>query len=298
MPPEETQQNGTPPATGNNPTPGVTVTDGSPQPVPAAAQTNGGGTQQQQSGTPSAQQPANGVHVLSQSAFKKMKEKERERGKSEALKEMALAAGFSSPEEMQKAMAKLKAQPASTKGQQGKPQGQPKPGAQAQATGPKPGENPNKTITRQEREIAALREENGRLRQQLGRADQRRKQLQQHSYAREAEFELQRVATLQGINDTDYALRLFTRAMEGKSEEELAKVDEAAFFKDLRKSHPYLFGEVVRPANTGTGTGAPPAPNAREATTTTAQGSQVDARKMKPEEFQQHLRARGLNPSM
>lgn len=289
-------QSGTP----SNPAPGVTAQPAEAIANPPVIATNGGAPATQATSDdelPQGMQPhPKGVQVLSQSAFKTMKLKERERGKKDALATMAEAAGFSSVEEMQKAMATLKSKPPQAgakpknNGQNRQPQSQRQQPLQAQQTG-----NPHKEIVRLQREVQHLTDENANLRKQLARLDGKRKDLQQHIDAREAEYALREVAVLQGVKDVDYAIRLFTRAMEDKSEEELARINEADFFKGLRSEHPYIFGEVMRPATTGTGTGGPPAPKPGEATTTTAQSNQVDARKMKPEEFRDHLRQRGLN---
>lgn len=288
----QSNQSGTP----TNPAPDVTAQPAEVH-VDAPAVVQGGGSTAEEPAEelPKGMQPhqSGGVQVLSQSAFKVMKQKERERGKKEAMTAMAEAAGFSSVEELQKAMAGLKSKPQVGGG---KPSGQANQSqSRNQAQQQQPSNNPHKESARLQREVQRLTEENAGLRKQLVKLDEKRKDLQQHIFAKEAEFALREVAAMQGVRDVDYAIRLFTREMEGKSEEDLAKVDEAEFFKGLRTEHPYIFGEVVRPATTGTGTGSPPVPKPGEAINTTVQSNQVDARKMKPEEFREHLRQRGLS---
>ena len=104
-----------------------------------------------------------------------------------------------------------------------------------------------------------------------------------------------------GVHDVDYALRLLTRQLEGKSEEEIGAFDRDAFYKGLRTEKPYLFGETVAPATTGTNGSTPdgfapavPAPGG--AAVEQAQRDQFDARKAKPNEIVDRLRALGLNP--
>jgi hypothetical protein len=113
---------------------------------------------------------------------------------------------------------------------------------------------------------------------------------------------LREIAVSKGVKDIDYAVRLLTRHLEGMSEEEIAKLDggkafdEGKFFEGLRTTNPYLFAEVTKPANTGTGAGnAPPPPKPGAAAAAQQQGNQVDAKKMSREEFQEHLRKRGLS---
>jgi hypothetical protein len=121
-----------------------------------------------------------------------------------------------------------------------------------------------------------------------------RKELQRQLDAKEAEMELREAAITRGIKDSDYAIRLLTRSLEGKTEEELAKFDHGKFFDDLRGTHPYLFGEVVKPATTGTGAGAPAAPKPADAAAADAQNGRTDATKMTAEEYRAHLAKRGL----
>ena len=74
-----------------------------------------------------------------------------------------------------------------------------------------------------------------------------------------AERELERIASRVGIEDTDYALRCYTRECEGKSADELAKMNEQSFFKDLLVKRPYLGRAESRPATTGPGAAGAPA---------------------------------------
>jgi hypothetical protein len=107
---------------------------------------------------------------------------------------------------------------------------------------------------------------------------------------------LREAAAVNGVRDIDYSLRLLQRELEGKDEQALAAFDEGAFFTGLRKTHPYLFGEVTVAATTGTGVGnAPTAPKA--GTVTQAQGAagKSDARSLSSDEFQKLLRSRGLS---
>jgi hypothetical protein len=123
-----------------------------------------------------------------------------------------------------------------------------------------------------------------------------RKKARQERDAIEAEMIVRETAARKGIKDVDYALRLVTRELAGKTDEDVAKFDEAKFFDGLRETHPYLFGETTKPVTTGNGAGAaPPTPTPGAAQQSAAQGSQADARKMDQKQYQDHLRARGLS---
>lgn len=220
------------------------------------------------------------VQVLSQSAFKRLKDESREKGKKEALSSFAKEAGFTSVEDLQKALTGLKNPPAPT------PATDPKLPAQAP-------DNP-KSNDRWDRERVQLQRQIDDLARRVKTETEGRKELQRQLDAKEAEMELRESAVMAGVKDPDYALRLLTRSLESKSEEELAKFDHSKFFNDLRGTHPYLFGEVVKPATTGNGAGAPAAPKPGDVTAGNAQSGKVDATKLSPEEYRALLAKRGL----
>jgi len=133
-------------------------------------------------------------------------------------------------------------------------------------------------------------------RERLNRATGRSRDLQRQLDAREAEMALRENFAKAGVQDLDYVVHTFSREFSGKTEEELKAFDEAKWIADLRAKKPYLFGEVVIPANTGVNGATPPAPQPGDVTRTIAAGEQVDARKMSSQQFAQHLRSRGMNP--
>ena len=230
------------------------------------------------------------VQVLSTSAFKRLKDEARDRGRREALEELAKAQGYRSMEEMQEALAQSRQQPRSR--QQAQP-ARTKDEDDTETTAPP---QQSKSARAAQRDAERSRREADDLKRQLSREVKGKRELQMRIDALEAETQLREAAIRVGVHDVDYALRLLTRDLEGKSEEELAKFDESAYFTGLRQSKPYLFGETVRPANTGTGVGnAPTALNPAEAAQVQAQGNQIDARKMDAKQFQEYLRAKGLN---
>jgi hypothetical protein len=240
--------------------------------------------------------------MLPQHAFKRIKEEARTKGKAEALKELASQAGFATVEEFTMALANLKNKPTRTEerpkgGSNGKP-------ANGKSNGKSNGNAPVNTRPdkRQFDRLAREREKWEQERQQLSRQAKReadkRKELQQAIDAKDAEMALREAAVMAGVKDIDYAVRLLTRNLEGKSEEELAKFNEVEFFNGLKAEKPYLFGESVKPATTGTGPSGTQSPKPGKVEQVQAQGGQNDARKMSKEEFSKHLEARGLNIAM
>lgn len=134
------------------------------------------------------------------------------------------------------------------------------------------------------------------LTQQVKKQTSLNRRLKSERHAVEAEMLVREAAARVGVRDVDYAMRLMTRHLSGKTEEEMAKFSEQKYFEGLRTEHSYLFGEVSQPANTGNGAGtaqgSPPSPGAAQQGA--ASGGAVDARKMSQEEYQKHLQARGL----
>ena len=236
--------------------------------------------------------------ILPQAAIGKLKEEQRQRGKREAMTELEAkfkAAGFGSIEDAIAAMAAARNAPAAKAAPPAKQAKAPvveeldEEVQEATTAQPTQGGDYAKQLQR-------LQREKERMAKQFAAEQAQRRKLQRTLEAKEAEFALRETAVGQGVKDVDYALRLIQRELEGKDEKALAAFDEGKFFSTLRTSHPYLFGEMVVPATTGTGVGAAPAaPTA--ATVTAAQGAagKTDARSMSSDEFQKLMRARGLN---
>lgn len=232
--------------------------------------------------------------VIAQSTMGRIKKEERERGARQALVEAAKEAGFSTPEEMQAFLRGRSNTPP--------PAAQPKPRPAAQpGTAGDPGPAPDGMSRRAQaawdKERAKLLSDNESAKKLAAQNDKRYRQERQKNEALQTEMQLRESAIQSGITDVDYAVRLLNRHVEGKSEEDLKDFDESKFFADLRETKPYLFGETVKPATTGTAGGAaPPAPKPGDAAAAAARNGQVDARKMTQQEYQEHLRKRGLNP--
>lgn len=232
-------------------------------------------------------------------AIGRLKREARERGKREAmglLEEQAKAAGFSSLADAFQAMADSKKVAAAA----------PTPAAQEAKPAAAPSKNQDLRWQRElDRREKALQEAQRKLRLE----EKRRKEIQRTMDQREVEQTIREQAILAGIHDVDFAVELARREARqivdsvpaDKVEEALRQFDERKFFNDLRGKRPYLFGEKVVQATTGTGidaaaAGTPPAPTPAKVTDTAAKSDQVDARKMSRDEFTTRLQALGLNP--
>lgn len=248
------------------------------------------------------------IQVLSTAAYKRMKEQAMQRGRKEsenAFNEKLRSLGYSSFDELVNALNSGERQKTRSReedlteelvDEQPKQTARPQQNnreAQKMANG-KQQQQQSASATDREKQI--LRQQAERHRQRMIEEARRRRELERSLEAKEAEMAIRETAMQAGVRDIDYAVNLLARNLESKSEEELAAFDEKQFFSGLRNTHPYLFGEVSRPATTGPGVGVQPAPmKPGTVAQTTAQNSQVDARKMNQSEFQEYLRAKGLS---
>lgn len=248
---------------------------------------------------PPAAAPAgqSGVQVVPHAAFKRIKEEEFAKGKNAAMEELARASGFESVTEFVSAMQKSKT---------------PSPGAQAPvaATPPAPMDDASatpedvKALKDDKRQSAMFQRQlekaiNDRNRYAQTATDWRKKAEDARSEADavRAEMHLRTIAASVGVQDIDYAITLFSREVEKLTPEQAEKFDERAYFNALRKSKPLLFGEAVQPATTGTGTGGAPTPPAPgQVAAAAAANGKVDAKKLNPQQFQELIKSRGINP--
>jgi hypothetical protein len=238
------------------------------------------------------------VQQVKHSDFKRIKEEARTKGRQAAFSELdqaAQAAGFTSYADALKALAELKKSPPPAKPAMIQPQPQ---GTQTMSIKPK---TDTKAADQQRIEALKAAEERTTMRKQWRAEERRRRELQEQLDAKEAEMSLREELYRAGVHDVDYALRLLTRQLEGKNEEEIGAFDRNAFYTGLRKEKPYLFGETVAPATTGTNGvkpdgSSPVAPAPGGAAIDQAQQNQFNARTAKPQEISDRLRALGLNP--
>lgn len=214
------------------------------------------------------------------SAFSKIKREAEERGRKAASSEFEAKLkehGFSDFDSFVNAMTAMH------KGQQEKPAEKAKTATPAQ---PKTSD-----------EAYKMARELERARKEAEKASREKRRLQEMLDAKEAEFRLKQIAMQTGIRDVDYAVHLLTGAIETKSEEDLKSFNETEYFKNLRSSHPYLFGEVAVPATTGTagGSSAPAAPAPGTAAQQMAKNAAFDARTASADDFKRRLAQLGIN---
>lgn len=248
--------------------------------------------------------PDGRVQVLSSKAYKKMRESFYARGQREALVKLdadAQELGYKSHADM---LANLKAGRANG-GSVQRPNQQtqnPKRGGQqaqpAREAAPMANTNQPRTSKLEMRRIDRMQKEREIDRKARIMAERRARQANAELEAERVRNELVRSAMMAGVQDVDYAVTLLERSIRGKDEAALSRegFDEAAFFTNLRQTHPYIFGEQVRPITTGTGAGgAPPAPSAATITQNAAEASKFDGMKATRQEVAARMKKLGLS---
>ena len=231
----------------------------------------------------------NGKEVILQSnAFTKLKNAAVEKGRKQALADMARAHGFPSVEALELALknSRQPTAPASTQVQSAPAQTRTQESPVA-----KPQSNDNKISQRLMRENEELKKQNRKIANQL-------KQKDRLSKAAETRALLTRLAAEKGIKHPEYALIEWQKEVENLSSEALDQFDHGAFFDGLRATKPFLFGEVtasVMPATTGTGIGRPTAPSPVAVAKAAAEAGKIDAMKMTASEFSDYKRRMGIS---
>lgn len=294
IPPVATPQTTQPPAGGQQPV---------AQPPAVQPQQTQGETQGQPQG-----QPGGHVHHLPDSAFRRIKDEAKQKG----LEELAQANGYESVDAMQEALkGGGKRKPSQARRRPAVSRKRPAAAAAPADTGNGDGDADagmaSEEYRQVQRDMRLMQKRldkqsaaNVDLSQQVKKSNALNRRFKAERQAAEAEMLVREAAARVGVRDIDYAMRLMTRDLQGKSEKDLAEFSEEGFFSGLREGHPYLFGEVSRPATTGNGAGAaqgsPPNPGAAQQGA--AQGGKVDVRTMSQEDYRKHLASRGLNASM
>lgn len=253
-----------------------------------------------------------GVQQVKHSDFKRIKEEQRAKGRQQALADLdakAVQAGFASHDDALKALASLQQKkPAQPVVPTIQPQGAP-------TMSIKPKNDPAKEAERLRLEQARATDDKSKMRKQWRVENRKNRELQAQLAAKDAEIALREECYRAGVKDVDYTIRLLTRELQGKTQEEIGKYDRNAFYEGLKKDKPYLFGETVVAATTGTGgevakkdgapapvngaAGVPPIPpTPGQAAVAEAGKNQFDARKASPQEISDRLRSLGLNPHL
>lgn len=241
------------------------------------------------------QQPEPKLIQIPSSSMKRIKEEERQRGRSAVMAELNAEArklGFQSHSDMVKAIA--------TRRQPGKPAQQATASNEPQSTSETQG-SPRK-LNALEREVARLNDEKKRQNRRIAELEKDNKRLKAQIDEKDAEIQLRVAAAKSGVQDIEYALHVLRQHLRGKNEQELSGFNEEKFFAEtLRNSHPYLYGVETRPATSSPSVDTPPsrpaAPNMEPPVDPTS--GPVDARKLDPKQYQELLRKRGItDPSV
>ena len=229
-------------------------------------------------------------------AMKAIKEEERKKGAASVtatLDKEAQNLGYANHAAM---MEHLRAQRASAQAPKPKGNNGAQATPQASETPPAPPKNRNdhQAMQQYDRDRARWQRENEQKDRRFAESEKRRRRAERERDAIEANAKLERIASGCGIKDTSYAIHLLTQHCQGKTLEELGKFDEKAFFDGLRPAHPYLWGEVVVPATTGTSGVVPGSHVPSPASQAGAIPGTVDAMKMTAQEFSRHEQTRGI----
>ena len=158
--------------------------------------------------------------------------------------------------------------------------------------------NDHQAMAQFDREKAKLQRDKQQSDQRLLDEQKRRRRAERERDATEARSNLERIASRCGVKDVDYAIHLYTQACQGKSEEELGKMNEEEFFKGLRQGHAYIFGETVVPATTGTAGVVPGShmpPSTAGTSAAAGQAGTIDVTKMNKQEYREYKRTRGYD---
>ena len=204
--------------------------------------------------------PAQGKNVmLTSRAFKERLDKARGQGQAAFKAELdrqAVAKGFANHDALMAhvdgLMSRAPVKPAKPNGQ-----GAPPPQGQQRQTPPPAQNHGHRAAGPDDRRVQQLEREKRASEEKATREAKARRKAERERDAIEARSNLERIAGGVGIKKLSQAILLYEEHCRGKSEDELGKMDEVKFFEGLRSTDPYLFGETVVPATTGTA-GAPP----------------------------------------
>ena len=251
-------------------------------------------------GTPAAGTPlpagdppiAQGKNVmLSSRAFKERLDKARGQGQAAYKAELdsqAVAKGFANHDAL---MAHVDSIVSRAPVKAAKPNGQAAPPQNGQPQGQPAARNHDRRAAgSDDRRVQQLEREKRASEEKAAKEAKARRRAERERDAIEARSNLERIAGGVGIKKLSQAILLYEEHCRGKSEEELGKMDEVKFFEGLRSTDPYLFGETVVPATTGTA-GAPPGshvpPPSATAAAAGAAGA-VDVSKMDKRQYREY----------
>jgi hypothetical protein len=255
--------------------------------------------------------PDGRAQFLNPSAYKRLKEDSRDKGRRQAQVELESRLkehGFASLDALLLEVARARRGDRSGEGERHEERREERRGGGQEDDGRR---RENRQVRREveaaagevktlRRQVERMEQERQNLQRRFNEENRRRREAETRVDALEAEMALRELAVKAGAKDVTYVVSRLQRQIEGQGPDELARFDESKFFEGLKKESPFLFGEApVVPATTGTGTTAPPAPTGTQTQNAQNGEKKVDVRKMDRKEYEAELAKRGLNvPSL
>lgn len=230
--------------------------------------------------------------LMPRSAIKKIKEKFEEKGRTAGqaeLKKQLEAQGFGSIEEALLAASEAKRLREEAEKAKGTP---PAPGKKTASFLPPRGTTPPGTTPPPANDQAERRRTS-----ELTRERQAREAAEAQLATERAENAL-RMECLQADvlpDETDYVLDKLRGHVGGLSDEQLATFDSSKWLEEMKKNKPYLFKATLVPSTTGVSSpnNVPAAPTTTETANKAGDENVVDARKMTPKQWREHLEKKG-----
>lgn len=258
------------------------------------------------------------VQILSSTAYRKIKDEAREKGVRATQAEInakVKALGFENLEEalayagMGRVQNGGRGNGNGNRQPQPQPRHEPPPPSNAAPPGPAPREpsrrerqDDPKALEKYQRAMAQWEQKRTVYQQTIDHEKKRRRRAERDNDELRTRIELERIANAAGIKRTKWAVDMLQEHLSsfGGDEAKLRAFDEKTYFEGLRSTEPWLFNEVVKPANTGVqpgGNGAPPPPAPGPIVRATGDGRNgFDARAAKPDDVAAQLRSLGINP--
>jgi hypothetical protein len=246
-----------------------------------------------------------GARVTSDRTLSAIKKEHREKGRHDALQEMAKAAGYDDVEDFRRSLPHLKKTTSQKQDVQKQKQSQ-RPERQTRDPGPAPAGMSRRERAAWDGERAKINAELERAKKDAAVADRKLRQAKRDLQQTQVDMALREAAVLAGVRDVDFAVHQFNRYVDERNSQDPDWADKekasgkdfdlVGWFGGLRKERPYLFGETVVPATTGNGGQKPPAPRPQDAQTAAGMAGQYDATKASREDNEARLRKLGINP--
>ena len=110
----------------------------------------------------------------------------------------------------------------------------------------------------------------------------------------EADMAIREMLISSGVKKVGLGVHMLHDMIADLSEDEIGKLSTPAIIEGWKRSDPWLFGTVEKPATTGPGTGAPAAAQPGATAADLAAKGKTDCANMSPAEFAQYLKDRKI----